>query len=55
MAKLVKCDVHFKRPSTSRRLWKRLKNRIERHRAKHNPECNPAYGRYWKSMLYDWH
>jgi hypothetical protein len=30
---------------------KRQKNRIERRRAKHNPDCVPAYGKYkgWES------
>lgn len=33
------------------RFIKRLKNRLERRKAKHNPECLPSYGKYrgWES------
>jgi hypothetical protein len=40
-----RCKGHKADRISSRRM-KRPKIRAERHRARHNPECVPAYGRY---------
>lgn len=39
-------DGRSKRPNGYHQWLKRQKHRLERHRAKQNPECNPGYGRY---------
>jgi hypothetical protein len=39
-------DGRWQRNRLYHKLLKRMKIRVERRRARRNPECQPAYGRY---------
>ncbi len=41
-----KADGKSRRAGGYHQFIKRRKNRVERRRAKHDPECQPGYGRY---------
>lgn len=44
--KIAAVEMADSHSSSVNRFLKRLKNRKERQRARINPECIPAYGRY---------
>jgi len=46
MRKVMQADGKSKRAGGCHQYLKRLKNRTERRRAKRDPECAPAYGKY---------
>jgi hypothetical protein len=43
---VVQADSRWASGTSYHRFIKRQKVRVERHRAKRNPECLPTYGRY---------
>jgi len=51
MGNTEQADISFKRPSRYHKFIKVRKRRIERHKAKQNPEAQPTYGKYtgWES------
>jgi hypothetical protein len=50
-ADLKACWGKRNRRGNYHKFIKKLKNKLERHRANADPECQPAYGRYrgWES------
>ena len=51
MQELSRIDKPWKTPKNSHRFGKTLKHRVERRRAKQDPDCVPAYRKY---AGYEW-